>query len=301
MNSQSNSKMCNAWIFLNEDEPVVDGQKVPYTNPASSYQRLINKRIYASVDMLYLCFAVTVPTSASTIPVGDGSSYTLQMGQGSHPEGAPPPPQYSNQDYMNFIIRDARKVNPALKIGMTLLWGNADTINQIFSNDQVSEQQNAANFAANLVAYLKHYDLDGFDIDWEYPISSATSASRMSALLDAVGAAFQAETSKKYYLTLAPVTNQHLESAAVNPNVDFLSLQLYGGTYKGAYTDIGINEDLLAYGAKFESNYQTAQQAYDGYQTGGYTVATQWRLNSGNYEYEQDQQVELYKLIHGGG
>ncbi len=250
------------------------------------------------MDILFLCFAETVPAA-------DGQSYTLQMGPGSHPEGAPPPPEFTNQDYMNFIIRDSRVNNNALKISMSLVWGNGDEINQIFSNTSRTDAQNAESFAANLVAYLQHYDIDGFDIDWEYPLSGQTTEAHMSALLTAVGAAFRAQTNKKYYLTLAPNSAQNLDGAVGNANVDFLSLQLYGSTDKGAYTGIGIAENLLAYGAKFESKYvggppyQTAQEAYAGYQQGGYKVATQWRLNSRNFEYEQDQQVEFFKLIHG--
>lgn len=289
MAQNSNTQMCNAWIYLNEDEPEVNGKRLLYTDPGSSYQRLIDKNIYQSVDILFLCFAVITPAQ-------DGY-FTLAMGNSDHPSGTNPP-TYTNQDYMNFIVRDARKNNPNIKISMTLLWGEQDEISQIFSSGAGSDEDKANAFAANLVAYLKQYDLDGLDIDWEYPISFTPTA-QMTTFLNAVGAAFRAETSRKLYLTLAPVTAQNLDATAVNSNADFLSLQLYGGTSPDAYTSIGINQNLLAYGAKFESAYQTATQAYAEFQQGGYTVATQWRLNSDNFEFEQDNQVELYKLIHG--
>ena len=62
--------------------------------------------------------------------------------------------------------------------------------------------------------------------------------------------------------------------------------------------------NLLAYGAHFEpgsrAGAQTADQAYAGYSQGGYRVATAWRLNSGNFEHEQDAQVAFYKMVHAG-
>jgi hypothetical protein len=61
------TKMVNAWIFLNEDDP--DG--TTYNSPTSCYQTLIKNNVYRSVDLLYLCFATTIPTSAKSIPPGD--------------------------------------------------------------------------------------------------------------------------------------------------------------------------------------------------------------------------------------
>ena len=44
--------------------------------------------------------------------------------------------------------------------------------------------------------------------------------------------------------------------------------------------------------------YQTAQQAYDDNKANyHYSVFTQWRLNSDNYQFEQTQQQELHSLV----
>jgi hypothetical protein len=92
----------------------------------------------------------------------------------------------------------------------------------------------------------------------------------------------------------------------VNQAFDFVNLQLYGGADPGEFTQAGVSQDLLAYGAKFESigggdttPYQDAQNAYQGMVDGSYGVATQWRLNSGNFQYEQAQQMILYQLVYG--
>lgn len=287
----TNFKFVNAWIFLNEDEPMQNGKRLGYHDPGSSYQRLIKENVYQSVDILNLCFATTTPTGKNTIPLGNGTSYTLRMGDGSHPGGL------TNQDYMNFIIKDARKNNPKIKIVMTLVWGDQNVLSDIFSNPNKTDQQNADDFAANLMAYLKAFDLDGFDIDWEYPICNSISQAHFRMLFEAIGKQFRQLTAKHYYLTLSPASVGNLDAQTVNTYFDFVTVQLYSGFSPASeFTNAGINQALLAYGAKFESNYQTAQDAYNKAVAGGYTIITQWRLNSDNFVFEQDQQKALYKL-----
>jgi Glycosyl hydrolases family 18 len=290
------TKMVNAWIFLNEDEP--DG--TTYNSPTSCYQTLIKNNVYRSVDLLYLCFATTIPTSAKSIPPGDGSSYTIEMGASNHRDGL------TNQDYMNYIIRDSKKSNPNIKIAMTLEYGDPNALSRIFPDPANPDQQSADKFAANLMAYLKHYAIDGFDLDWESPICDTTTQAQFRLLIDAIGAQFKRQTDKHYYLTLSPASPGNLDVGAVNRNVDFVNLQLYSGfTSPGDYS--GVNPGLFAYGAKFEADqpstewgegHQTAQQAYDDNQANyQYSIFTQWRLNSQNFGFEQVNQQQLYALV----
>jgi hypothetical protein len=284
-----NTQLVNAWIFLNEDEP----KGTNYNSSNSCYQTLIQNNVYQSVDILNLCFVTTTPTNTSTVPAGDGSSYTIQMGASAHSGGL------TNQDYMNYIVRDARANNPNIKIAVTLVWGDGSVLSNIFSNGNYSPQQNAQNFAANLMAYLKNYNLDGFDIDWESPLSDDTTQNQFALLINAIGAQFQQQTNKPYYLTLSPAEVGNLDATAVNGNISFVNLQLYSGfTSPDAFKDAGVNSSLFAYGAKFESGYQTAQAAYQDNQANyKYSVFTCWRLNSENYEFEQTQQQLLYQLV----
>lgn len=290
------TQLVNAWIFLNEDEPAGTN----YNSPNSCYQRLIQQNIYQSVDILYICFVTTTPTGVHTVPSGDGSSYTIEMGASSHPDGL------TNQDYMDSIIRDARKNNPGIKIAVTLNWGDGSLISNIFSNPDYSDQQNAEHFAANLVAYLKNYTLDGFDIDWESPISSQTTRNQFTYLINAIGEQFQKQTDKHYYLTLSPAEVGNLDATAVNSFINFVNLQLYSGfTFPSEFKNAGVNPELFAYGAKFEAvcsssekGYQTAEEAYqDNKEHYHYDIFTNWRLNSSNYVFEQTQQQQLYQLV----
>lgn len=297
-------KLVNAWILLSEDDPEVNGRPVGYDDPRSAYQRLITSDVYRAVDILFLCFAAPVPTNSVTIPAGSGDFYTLEIGCACPPH----PGGLTNQNYMEHVIRDARANNPELKICMTLDYGGTgEQIANVFRNFSHTPEENAEAFASNLMAYLEHYDLDGFDVDWESSLSDVTTQEQFKVLFTAIGNRFRS-AGKKYYLTLSPAAVGNLDADTVNSYFDFVALQLYSGfTNPSDFTEAGVNGDLLAYGAKFEADqpsppdgpgHQTAQSAYDQAQQLGYVTYTQWRLNSQNYEFEQDQQLDLYKLGH---
>jgi hypothetical protein len=302
-----NNKLANAWIYMGEKDPVINGKVIGYNDPASSYQALIKNNVYQSVDILFICFVTTTPTNANTIPVGDGSSYTLMVAPGVD-EGGHHPNGWTNEDYMNFVIRDSRKNNSKIKISVTLAYGSGDStdiLSNIFSVSKYSDQQNADNFAANLLAWLKAKGLDGFDVDWEGPLCDSISQDQFKLLFNAIGNQFQ----KNYYLTLSPAEvgyNENdpaqpvIDGKTVNNNMDFVNLQLYSGfTSPDEFTGVGIETAKLAYGAKFESAVQNANSAYKGYTDGKYKVITTWRLNSGNFDYEQTNQKQLYQLVYG--
>lgn len=302
----------NAWIYLREDDPAGSS----YKTAGSSYQNLIDYKVYNSTDMVSICWVNIVPTSDTTVPASDttvptsdttvpqkgkDTRYTVQLEDKIHPDGS------TNQQYMEWLIQDARAINPNIKVLVMLGFG-ADEITQMFSGPETGWPQVASDFAANLVKYLETYGLDGFDVDWEWPLSDAGNSQQFATLFTAIRAAFTA-TGKQYYLTLSPASVGTLDAPTINSSFDFVNLQLYSGfTCPGEYVQAGVDESLLAYGVKFEPNsgvaYQTAQQAADHYAPGctdkpGYSIYTTWRLNSGNFQYEQAQQMILYQLVKG--
>lgn len=302
--------MCNAWLLLNEDDP----SGTNYNSPNSAFQRLITEKVYQANDIINLCFVDIVPTSNETFPVGDGSSHTLFLDHVTHPanpDGSIP----TNQDYMEWIVRDAKKANPKIKICLTLLYGKAHLISQIFPDPANPDTASAEAFAANVVAYLKHYNLDGFDIDWEWGadghgLSDDTTPAQFKAAFSAVGTAFK---SAGLLLTMGPATTANLDVDTVNEHFDIIAFQMYfSNSLPGQFINIGIKPDAFAYGAKFEAmtavtnptgkepGYQTAQQAFAGMQNYGFKAVTTWRLNSQNYIFEQDQQLALSGLVRGG-
>ena len=285
--------MCNAWIYLNQDVP----SGTNYNGPTSTYQRLISKELYQACDIINLCFVDIVPTNSNTIPAGDGSTYTLFLDEVTHPanaNGSIP----TNQDYMEWIVRDAKKANPKIKICLTLLYGKQHLISQIYPDPQNPDLASADAFAKNVVTYLKHYGLDGFDIDWEWDfLSDDTTQAQFKTTFSAVGPALK---DAGMLLTMGPATTNNLDAQTVNEHFDIIAFQMYSSTsLPGEFVNYGVSPDAFAYGAKFESEVQTAANAYEQMQTYGFKAVTTWRLNSGNYIYEQDQQLSLSKLVKG--
>lgn len=272
-----------AWILPSEEDP----PNTPYSDPQGSYQSLIVNGVYKSVDILNICFVDTVSTS---------NGYTIALGECTHTGGV------TNLQYMQWIIADARAANPDIKILVTMGYA-ADEISQLFSGPSSGWPQVLDQYAQNIIAYLQAYDLDGLDVDWESPFCDMTSQSQFQQAFTAIGTAFQGTP---YILSMCPNETLNLHAPTVNTYFDIVTLQIYGAATRKEFVDYGITPELLGYGAKFESEgngdttpHQDAQQAYAGYKSGPYDKLTQWRLNSGDFQFEQAQQMILYELIKG--
>lgn len=281
----SSTPLVNAWIFLNEDEP----PGTTYNDPKSCFQTLITDNVYQSVDILCMAFVDTVPTSATTVPSGDGSSYTIQMDPVSH-EGT----TWTNQDYMAAVTRDAYANNPNIRVGVTLLYGPFDVISRIFTGPD--DQKNADDFAANLVAYMKEYDLRAFDVDWESDMSEGTSQEQCAMFFSAIGAAFRQET-EKFYLTSCPAWLGNMDQPSVSNNCDFVTLQIYGGARPAAFPQ--IDPQLFAYGMSTEMGMTAQDAVADNEAKYHFANYMNWRLNSENFPFQQSQQQVLYTLVKG--
>ena len=85
---------------------------------------------------------------------------------------------------MGFVVRDARATNANIRILVTLAWGDEDVISRIFrgATDPAGQRAAAEAFAKNLVEFLRHWDLDGMDVDWESPLSDGTSVEQFKLL-----------------------------------------------------------------------------------------------------------------------
>lgn len=294
--------LANAWIFLDEDQPT----NTDYDSPNSCYQRLIEKKVYPCIDMLFVCFFRVKKTGTDTVPDGNGSSWTIKIRDGQHL-----PSNLTNENYLKKVVMDARKANSKIKILATLDWGQENELSQIVSNPATA-QDDAGIFARNLVQYLEFYGMDGFDIDWESPLSSGTSSAQFACLVNAIGSTFRKQA-KKYYLTFSPAYRDNLEKDAIgviNTSVDFINFQLYfNKRLPQEFSD--VDPKLFAYGAKFEANAGGAKPGDKGYETAEdafeknashyhYPIFTNWRLNSENYVFEQEEQKKLHRLVHNG-
>lgn len=283
----------------------------------------IDSRVYKSVDMLSMGFPETAKVSAA---------------QKQWPTPPPYPEHYILQDqtWLPDAVSAARAGNENIKLLVLLNYGVSGMLSQIFSGstDVPTMKADAKAFAENLVCYLDHYGLNGFDIDWEPDTSGSTTQQQFVILFEAVRAAFGPRGASHYYLAFSPAPTTNLSPATVggvvyapgktiNEVFDIVTLQnYYAGddpSYPSQFTDspVGIHADLIAFGAKFESNSAYDPTPFQGAQSGlggrksafevfsqgvsqnpkvPYLGVTQWRLNSGNYQWEQANQMMLFRL-----
>lgn len=278
----------NAWIFLNEDEP----RGTNYNSSNSCYQSLIQYKTYNSADFLGIAFFEV--TSAS-------NGYTIEIGGSSHQGGL------SNQDYLNFVLRDARQVNPNIKFLATMVYSGNNTLAEIFSGGG-DPQIRASTFANNLVTYLKNNGMNGLDVDWEPPLSDQMTQSQFQTLFSMIRQVFDKQP-VKYYLSFTPASpTGTIDYPTVNSAFDFVSPQFYDGTPLSSFLTAGISPTKIGYGAQFEpentapnaSAQQVWNTASEGFSYNGtqynYQDIFVWRLNSGNFQFEQAQFMILHQL-----
>jgi chitinase len=141
-------------------------------------------------------------------------------------------------DAENFaFLTSLRRENPKLTVLVSVggwLWsGN-------FS-DMALTKESRKKFIDSVVAFVKQYDLDGLDIDWEYPgLAGATQSFRpqdkqnFTALLSELRTAFNRvsrSNGRKLYLTIAagasPDFLEHTEMLKVARIVDTVNLMAY--------------------------------------------------------------------------
>ncbi len=108
-------------------------------------------------------------------------------------------------------------------------------------SDAVLTPQARARFVASAVEFLRRHDLDGIDIDWEYPglpgnsnVHRPEDTAHFTALMAQMRTALDGEGARKgrrYLLTFAagadPEYVEHVEIAKVQESVDFVNLMTY--------------------------------------------------------------------------
>lgn len=130
-----------------------------------------------------------------------------------------------NEGRLKTIVA-LKKQKPSLKVLLSIGgWGSGR-----FS-EMAATAQNRKAFAADCKRIADEFDLDGIDIDWEYPTSKAGGISAspedtknytllMQDIRKAIG--------KNKLLTLASVASgQYIDFAAIEPYIDFVNIMTY--------------------------------------------------------------------------
>ncbi|HEY2861101.1 MAG TPA: glycoside hydrolase family 18 protein [Terracidiphilus sp.] len=163
----------------------------------------------------------------------------------------------TTHDAENFVfLTSLRHDNPKLTVLISVggwLWSGK------FS-DMALTKKSRARFIQSAVDFVKQYNLDGLDIDWEYPgLPGATQAFRpedkqnFTALLSELRTAFNRESKqlhRKLYITIAAGSSNeflaHTEMSKVARIVDMVNLMSYDYYEPGDGAITGHNSPLYA-------------------------------------------------------
>lgn len=145
---------------------------------------------------------------------------------------------------------------PALKVMLSVGgWGSGR-----FS-EMAATAENRKGFAEDCVRLIKAFNLDGIDIDWEYPGSNAAKISsspedtqNYTLLMQEI----RKQIGKRKLLTLASSADaKYIDFKAIEPVVDFVNIMTYdmgrppyhhAGLYRSQYTSgISVDEAVTAH------------------------------------------------------
>lgn len=147
-----------------------------------------------------------------------------------------PSKEVDSEEVLHDVVKraSAKGVNVAISIGG---WtGSAEF------QSMVESPENRKKFIAGTVDFVKKFNLDGVDLDWEHPgkpgascnpAPKPTDVPNYLTLIDELRAALNAEGSKKYYISVAASVTVWMEGDQPSKNIakfnnlDFISIMAY--------------------------------------------------------------------------
>jgi len=160
---------------------------------------------------------------------------------------------FRNEDQRRALqqLIQLKNKNPQLKIMVSIGgWGGCAPCSDLFSS-----AQHRSNFSKTTVALFKQYNIDGLDLDWEYPAIEGYPGHKYAAAdkenFTALAKSLRAEMGNNYLLSFAAGGFiSYLENAIdwdeVSPQVDFINLMTYDlvsgySTVTGHHTPLAGN------------------------------------------------------------
>jgi GH18 family chitinase len=202
---------------------------------------------WKKVNRIYIGFATLHDGVLTDLPAGNSAENISQRAE--------------TQGRIRNVVALIRKNNPGAEIFITSNFGQEEMDPQY-----LLAAQDPQKFADSVVGYLKEYDLDGYDMDWESR-KIDDYAPQLTSLLSACHDRFAAGNSPRgrpYSLThtVWPGVESPETVAGLADSVDQLNLMTYGPgdtydltSYAAAYHDAGVPWEKMIGGVESEAGY----------------------------------------------
>lgn len=213
------------------------------------------------------------------------------------------------------VLELARAANPKIKILAQQWWDRLDY--QTLSEMKASDPAVYDIYAASVKAVVKQWNLDGYDVDYEWRSNQQRGnldpdapviISKVRAQLNDL----EKELNRKIYVTCSPASSQELVNTDQSKEhplkdiVDYVNLQTYDGGIninKDDFIEAGLQPSQLLYGVwpedTTESRSPTIDKVLQEYNDGKLGGVHLWRVNSDNTVFENQVQALIYDALHG--
>jgi len=187
------------------------------------------------VSAVFVAFAHAYP-----VPGRGAAELLLEQGQPDQPAR------------LKGLVSFVRAANPDTKILISLGWAKNDWT---YIDSDYTNRIN--NFPKSVVALIRQYGLDGFDIDDEGIGGSSGKISQLhyDAVIQNLRLALDAasrDDKKPYYLTAAPAFGAaHVDKVNMG-HFDLINAQCYGGSHPDHFTALGYPRNRIAWGIDTE-------------------------------------------------
>ena len=163
-----------------------------------------------------------------------------------------------------------RKTNPGLRVVLSIGGWGAD-----YFSDAALSPESRSRFAESAVGLVRSYDLDGLDIDWEYPAHPGPGigfraedrqnfTAMLRALRDALDALGAERGGRRYLLAIAAADGEAargLEIARIAPLLDYVNLMTYD--FHGNLSETTGHQAGLFRSRQAPPDSRTAERAVD--------------------------------------
>jgi GH18 family chitinase len=203
---------------------------------------------WKKINRLYIGFATVKDGVLTDLPTDTSSEDTTRRAE--------------MQRRIHEIVALCRQNNPDAEIFITSNFGGSE-----IDNEYLTAAKDPQKFADSVFAYLKEYDLDGYDMDWESS-NIEDYAPQLTSLLSTTHTTFAAAGasphSRSYKLThtVWPGVESAQTVAGLKDSVDQVNLMTYGTgdkydliSYADIYAAAGFPYEKMIGGVESESAY----------------------------------------------